>query len=129
MWRKLVVCVILMVMISQPGSSLWMISGFDLCNDVYISFWSLSIALNVILTVLIAGRLLYLRKQIRWALGSDHCQVYTSISAIVIESAAINTGFTIVYITLYALHNPRQNVVGSLTSITVCAITLSFIEL
>ena len=60
-------------------------------------FWALSIALNILLTSLIAGRILYLKGIIRKAVGPYHAKVYTSIAAIIVESAALYTTFSMLY--------------------------------
>jgi hypothetical protein len=73
------------------------------------SFFSLSVALNLILTLMIIGRLLYLRQSIRKALGRKHAERYTSIIAMLIESSSLYTTLGLIYIILYALGDPAQN--------------------
>ncbi|EIW81725.1 hypothetical protein CONPUDRAFT_72131 [Coniophora puteana RWD-64-598 SS2] len=56
-----------------------------------VAFWSLSIAFNVLLTLAIIGRLLYMRWRIRSTAASVVLTPYVSISAMLIESAAVYT--------------------------------------
>jgi len=63
------------------------------------SFWPLSVVLNIILTSLIAGRIFHLKTVISKAVGPVHAKVYTSVAALVIESAALYTIPTLFYAT------------------------------
>jgi len=62
------------------------------------AFWSLSLALNLILTLAIAGRLLYLRSRIRDVIGPQHSTIYISMSSILIESAALYSVAAILFL-------------------------------
>jgi len=50
-------------------------------------FYSMAISLNILLTILICARLLYISKWVREALGKDAANLYTGVMAITIESA------------------------------------------
>ncbi|TFK39598.1 hypothetical protein BDQ12DRAFT_682076 [Crucibulum laeve] len=69
-----------------------------------VGFHSLSVALNVLVTALIAGRLLYHRRTIS-VLGGEHTRQYLSLLAVFAESGAIYSITGLVYIPLYALHS------------------------
>ncbi|THV07506.1 hypothetical protein K435DRAFT_259805 [Dendrothele bispora CBS 962.96] len=73
-----------------------------------VSFHACSVALNVIATSLIAGRLLYHRhimKAIGDPDGGEHGQRYLSLLAVFAESGALYTVTAIVYIPLYAINS------------------------
>ena len=95
--------ILLLVQLSQPGSNLW--------THVSISFgipyWSISIALNVIVTLLIVGRLVYWRRKISFIQSSN---LYTSIITMLVESAALYTIFALIFVISYALNSMVQNV-------------------
>lgn len=69
------------------------------------SFWSISVALNVLTTLLIAGKLLYHQREMS-RLGQP--SKYLSLVAICVESAAIYSISGLVYIPLFALNLPHQ---------------------
>lgn len=75
-----------------------------------IPFYTLSLALNIIMTVAIVARLLLFRHRISSALGPGHGTQYTSIAAMVVESAAIYSSFSIVFLILFAINNPVSTV-------------------
>ena len=68
-----------------------------------------SLLLNLTATGIIAGKLLVHRHQIVSQLGRDHGHHYVSITAVVIESAAIYTSFLVVVIVAYAIGSPATN--------------------
>jgi hypothetical protein len=70
-----------------------------------VAFHSCSVAINIIATALIAGRLLYQRRLIK-QLGGDHSQEYLSASAIFAESGALYSITGLVYIPLYGVDSP-----------------------
>ncbi|KAF8528713.1 hypothetical protein JB92DRAFT_3093010 [Gautieria morchelliformis] len=70
-----------------------------------IIFFSLSVALNVILTSLIVGRLLAHRRHVNRSLGLQHTRPYVTITAIVIESAALYTCVGIAQVVSLRLDN------------------------
>ncbi|KAG1764890.1 hypothetical protein EV702DRAFT_1204815 [Suillus placidus] len=67
---------------------------------------ALSLALNIIITIAIVLRLLAFRYSISKALGSKYGTRYTSVAAMIIESAAIYSTFSVGFLTLFALNNP-----------------------
>ena len=117
--------IILMVMVSHPDESLW--STFAV--SLFTPFWAISISLNVILTGLITARLLWLKSRIRKILGVAHSNMYTSISALLIESAGLYTIFALMYVVMYALRNKAQNIViPILTLMTVGILSHSLLK-
>lgn len=97
----------LVVSINAPGGDFWTTASLNFA----IAFWSLSIGLNLGLTLLIAGRLFLMRNRVRRALGPEHSTAYTSILSMLIESAALYSTCGLVFIILYARNSPVQNIV------------------
>lgn len=89
---------------AKPGASLWERTAIN----VYIPYWSLGIANNIFMTLLIVFRMLMMRRLVSGALNSKHLRIYLSISAMLIESAALYSVFGIVYIILFAKNSPVQ---------------------
>ena len=94
----------LLVQISQPSLSLWSSLNFS------VPYFSLSLSLNVIVAVMIVTRLLLERRKIVSALGRQHAQQYVSIAAMIIESAALYSIFSLTFLGLYGANHPVQNI-------------------
>lgn len=92
---------------SQPGASLWSQTAVAFA----VPYWSLSIALNILVTLIIVYRLLSLTKQVKMALSPSHARTYTSISAMIIESAALYSITGMIFIICYARNSNVQNIV------------------
>ncbi|KAF7305424.1 hypothetical protein HMN09_00794800 [Mycena chlorophos] len=73
------------------------------------AYWSLSIALNILLTVLITARILVIRRRIKRSLGLQHAQRYFSAIAMLVESASLYAAFGLVFIVAYAKGSEVQN--------------------
>ena len=104
---------------SRPGSSLWTPDTVK----VTIAYLSMSIALNLILTILIVGRLLYLSRSVKAILGESHAKTYTSVAAMMIESAAPLSLTSIVFIITYGLDSNVQNLVLPILSQVLVRVT------
>ncbi|KAG2125017.1 hypothetical protein DEU56DRAFT_585563 [Suillus clintonianus] len=65
-----------------------------------------ALAINIFVSLLTVLRLLYLRRRISKIFGPSHGAIYTSISAIVIESASIYSICSLLYLIPFAVHNP-----------------------
>ncbi|KAJ3994954.1 hypothetical protein F5050DRAFT_387933 [Lentinula boryana] len=83
---------------AQPGANFFVGHAVDFG----IPYMSLTISLNIIVTALICARLLYLKNEVNKILGPAHAEMYTSIVAIMVESAALFTVLGIVYVVVYA---------------------------
>ncbi|OSC99582.1 hypothetical protein PYCCODRAFT_1438145 [Trametes coccinea BRFM310] len=92
------------------------------------AFYCLSISLNILTTLLIAGRLWYQHRQVKSLRAPSAHWDYTSIIAIVIESAALYSVCGIIYIPLVVRQLPLQfpitALIGSFTSIAPSLIIL-----
>ncbi|KAJ7153215.1 hypothetical protein C8R46DRAFT_1357131 [Mycena filopes] len=75
-----------------------------------IAYWSLSISLNIILTFAIAGRIWYVRLRTQRSLGFQHSGQYVSVSAMLVESAALYATWGLVFLICYARNTPLQNI-------------------
>ncbi|TFK24221.1 hypothetical protein FA15DRAFT_555589, partial [Coprinopsis marcescibilis] len=97
----------LAVSMTRPGADFWSQSAVTFA----IAYWSLSLALNVSLTMLISGRLFFMRRRMKKLMGSQHSTPYLSLLNMLIESAALYSVWVIVFIGLYASNSPVQHVV------------------
>lgn len=64
--------------------------------------------MNIIVTLLICGRILALRNRVRAVLGVEHAKTYTNIVSIMVESAAPFTILGIAYVVSYARNSPTS---------------------
>lgn len=99
-----VMAVLQTIAASQPQSALW--------NERAVKFglpyFSLSMTLNMLVTVIIIVRLLLARRQIQQVMGSQHGKEYTGVAAMLVESAAPPALVSIVLIALYARNITAQ---------------------
>ncbi|KAF9218447.1 hypothetical protein BS17DRAFT_742164 [Gyrodon lividus] len=100
-----VLSVILIAELSQPGNTIWTRISVNLA----IPYWSISIALNVILTLLIAGRLLFMKYRLQNVLGEHTNTPYASLSAMLVESAFLYSTNGLIFIISYGVNSPVQN--------------------
>jgi hypothetical protein len=67
----------------------------------------MSLALNVILTILIVGRLMLFRYRIRKMMCSNvNGSQYISVAAMLVESAAMYSSFSIAFLVPFGLNSP-----------------------
>lgn len=92
---------------TKPGASFWSL----IVVKFSIAYWTLSISLNIILTLLISGRLLFFRNRIESSLGAHHAKTYSSLVAMLVESAALYSVTGLIFIISYARNSPFQNIV------------------
>jgi hypothetical protein len=78
------------------------------------TYYAMSISLNIILTLLICARLVYLSRIMRATFGSDHenARLYTGIAAMMAESAAPYTLVGIMFLIPYARQSQVSNAFG-----------------
>ncbi|EIW55606.1 uncharacterized protein TRAVEDRAFT_82422, partial [Trametes versicolor FP-101664 SS1] len=91
--------------VAKAGLDLWTGGEFTPC----IAYLSLSFSINLVLTVGIVGRLMYIRHELGSTLGSEAAQVYTSIAAMLVESAAPYTLVSLLAIISCARRIPMQD--------------------
>ncbi|KAI9461082.1 hypothetical protein HD554DRAFT_2028457 [Boletus coccyginus] len=73
-------------------------------------YLSLSLALNIILTIVIVLRLLTFRYRIVSVLGPKYGTQYTSIAAMIIESAALYSAVSVTFLVLFGVGNAVSQV-------------------
>jgi len=86
---------------AQPLSSLWAASA----ERFGLPYWAISMTLNVVVTVLIIGRLFWARKQLRETMGPSYGTMYTGVAAMLIESAVPYAIISFILIVLYGIGN------------------------
>ncbi|KAG2039752.1 hypothetical protein BDR03DRAFT_991702 [Suillus americanus] len=90
-----------------------------------VPYLSLSLALNIIISIVIVLRLLTYRHRISKVLGSSYGTQYTSIAAMIVESAALYSAFSVAFLTLFLLNNPISAVfIQSFTQVQIIAMLL-----
>lgn len=97
---------------SQPGLSLY--SALPLAYGT--SFYSISLGLNIILTILIIVRILFYRRHLLKSLPEEFASHYVSLATIIVESAAIYSIFAILFLITYAVNNPANQVLLAFAS-------------
>ncbi|THV02666.1 hypothetical protein K435DRAFT_852690 [Dendrothele bispora CBS 962.96] len=89
---------------------------------------ALTSAFNILVTALIAGRLLWARNQMRVVLGNEQTSVYTGVVAILVESALPFSIVGIIFAALLGKDNPVElvftSVWGTLAAISPMLIIL-----
>ncbi|KXN82729.1 hypothetical protein AN958_02221 [Leucoagaricus sp. SymC.cos] len=88
--------------VGTVSQSPWDSSGINFT----IPYYAMSLALNIIITILIVLRLLVYRHRIVKAMGKGHGSQYTSLAAIIVESAAIYSTFALLFLIPFALNSP-----------------------
>ena len=88
---------------AKPGAMF----GAKLISEFGIAFWSISVSLNVISTLLIAGQLLWHQRALR-RLGIQDNGQYTGVVAVLAESAALYSICGLIYIPLFARNMTLQ---------------------
>ena len=105
-----------LVSVSRPGSTIFT----NRAINFGLLYWSMSIAVTVLVTALIVGRMLHMRHQLVRLVGRRHApSVYFNVSAMLVESAALYTFFGILFLIGYAIQSPLQFVVAPLEVIQV----------
>ncbi|KIJ58457.1 hypothetical protein HYDPIDRAFT_34160 [Hydnomerulius pinastri MD-312] len=96
--------------------------SFYVSVNLPIAYYVLSVSLNVLTTLMISIRLYIHKKELERVLGRGVETPYTSITTILVESAAIYGIWSFVVIILYAEGNPGQVIMlGSLSQIQIIA--------
>ena len=91
---------------SHPGLSLY--SALPLAYGI--AYFSISLSVNIILTILIVARLLMFRRTLLAHLPRAHSGHYLSLATLVIESAALYSIFAVAFLVSYALNSPISQI-------------------
>ncbi|KAJ6482591.1 hypothetical protein C8R45DRAFT_1001965 [Mycena sanguinolenta] len=102
---SLIMSAILIAVLTRPGNTFWTALSVKLA----IPYWAISISMTVILTALIAGRLLFMRYRLKKLVGASSSMPYVTTTAMFIESAAIYSINGIIFLVAYGLNDPSQN--------------------
>lgn len=90
-----------------------------------IPYFAISLSLNVLVTIAIVSRLMMYRRRISSVLGSSHGSQYTSVAAMVVESASVYSAFSIVFLVFLALNSPLSSIfLQSLCQVQISATLL-----
>ncbi|KLO05655.1 hypothetical protein SCHPADRAFT_946726 [Schizopora paradoxa] len=101
---------------AAPGSTFWSHTTVILI----LPYWSLSVSLNILISLAIVVRLLTSRRSVTKTLGAEHAKMYTSISAMIVESAAINSVTGLILIICYARESNVQNLLLPVYDHAIC---------
>ncbi|KAJ7725633.1 hypothetical protein DFH07DRAFT_250885 [Mycena maculata] len=74
------------------------------------SYYTLSLGANIVLTILIIGRLLVYRRSLLKDLPAELATHYLSLATLIIESAALYSIFSLLFLITYALQDPTNQV-------------------
>ncbi|KAL1748534.1 hypothetical protein HDZ31DRAFT_6941, partial [Schizophyllum fasciatum] len=113
--------ILLLYQTSQPTQSLW------LNINIGLVYFSLSLAVNLLLTLLIVGRLLAMRKRVQKMPGAQNAHTYTSVAALIIESAAPYALTNLVFTVAYGLGSPGANVLLPILPHIMCTSSMLII--
>ncbi|KZV91470.1 hypothetical protein EXIGLDRAFT_750135 [Exidia glandulosa HHB12029] len=92
--------------LTHPGQTIHAQTAADLLT----AYFTISVAFNVLLTVAIVTKLLIARKRLGKYLG-DGLGTYVSVSAMLIESAALYSSIGIILVVVHGIKSPVQNLV------------------
>ncbi|KAJ7849646.1 hypothetical protein B0H14DRAFT_2509788 [Mycena olivaceomarginata] len=102
---SMILSAILIAELCQPGNSFWTAISMKLA----IPYWAISISMTVILTALIAGRLLFMRYRLDKLVGARTSTPYVTITAMLVESAALYSINGLIFLVSYGVNSPSQN--------------------
>ncbi|KAJ7140380.1 hypothetical protein C8R46DRAFT_1233825 [Mycena filopes] len=103
---SMVLSAILIAELSQPENTLWTTISVNLA----IPYWSISISMTIILTALIAGRLLYMRYRTQKLGGiATGPTPHFTLTAMLVESAAVYSVDGLIFLISYGINSPVQN--------------------
>ena len=81
-------------------------SSITTAADFTLASGCMSLSINVVVTLLISGRLLLFRRRVLHILGTSHVSQYATFSAILIESACMYTIYLLLFVVTLAINNP-----------------------
>jgi len=96
--------------------------------DYTLAYGCMTLGLNVVVTILIVGRLLLHRRRVRRTLGPQHISHYTNAAAILVESASIFTVYVLIFLVTFAIGSPlAQAFVQALSQVqSVASLLITF---
>ena len=113
----LVLAVIQVVVSGEPNGNFFGIETIKIA----VSYYAISICMNIVLTLLICARLLQASKRMSGVLDEEAATVYTSAVAILVESAAFYSASGIMFLIPYAMQLQVGILFGQIwTKMSVC---------
>jgi hypothetical protein len=101
--------ILFLYQISSPLSSPYSAAGTT--TNFTLPYFFFELATNIIVTILIVLRLYFYRLHMKQALlGPGHVAEHTSIESMIVESAAIYSTFSLLFLIPFALKSPVANV-------------------
>jgi hypothetical protein len=79
--------------------------------DAQMAFLIMSRTFNLLFTTLVSTRLLTMRNQIKSLLGPEHALTYTSVTATLVESAAVYFVFDVLFVVTFSIHSNVENLI------------------
>jgi len=76
--------------------------------DTVLIYYSIQVGISVVYTILVTGRLLAMRGEIRRIMG-EYSTVYNTVILMIIESTMLYTPFAIIFIFSFAFHSDVSN--------------------
>ncbi|KZT23141.1 hypothetical protein NEOLEDRAFT_1157435 [Neolentinus lepideus HHB14362 ss-1] len=115
-WRWYIVVVMSLLFFGDIASSVLVLErsgkgAVFYSNNIQLAYLSISVSLNVVYTLLVVVRLLVMRSQVRSVLSDEHSKTYTSIAAMIIESASMYTVLGILFIASFAKGSNLSNLI------------------
>lgn len=101
-----------LVQVSAPASSIWATNSINFT----LPYFCISLALNIVSTIAIVSRLFYYRRRTANSLGSAHGTQYTTIASMLVESAAVYSASSLLFLVPFIVGHPIQNVFLGLLS-------------
>ncbi|KAJ7762034.1 hypothetical protein DFH07DRAFT_815045 [Mycena maculata] len=89
---------------SQPNLSMYSAEPVSFGT----AYYALSLGANIIITLLIIGRLVSYRRTLLESLPPDLAHHYISLATVIVESAALYSVFSLLFLITYAINNPTN---------------------
>ncbi|KAJ6562306.1 hypothetical protein B0H19DRAFT_942782 [Mycena capillaripes] len=111
--------IMLIIQTAHPLGSLWANGTLNFA----LPYFTLSVSMTVITTVIMITWLILARRRLQHLLGSsEDSEPYIGIAAMLCESCALYSIFSLIFIALYAVNNPVQYVFfASLANVQIIA--------
>ncbi|KAJ6590044.1 hypothetical protein DFH09DRAFT_1027270 [Mycena vulgaris] len=74
------------------------------------AYYAISLGANILLTLLIIGRLVAYRRTLLESLPPDLATHYISLGTVIVESAALYSVFSLLFLVTYAINNPTNQI-------------------
>ncbi|KIK90661.1 hypothetical protein PAXRUDRAFT_831506 [Paxillus rubicundulus Ve08.2h10] len=108
---------VLMIIASVATGSLWLVivsrpaqSGNGWMSFSFLfPYISVSLAINIFVSLFTVSRLMYHRARVSRVLGPGHGTIYASFAAMIVESAAVYSISSLLYLIPYAANSPLAN--------------------